>query len=167
MSPIDLRRPSTLDAPAVAELVRRCPPLDMNSLYCNLLQCSHFADCAVVADCCGKLVGSVTGYRLPEQPDVLFIWQVAVLELARGQGLARRMLQHLLARSCHADVRYVETTITADNKASWRLFQGLAAASAWPQEKSLLFDGQRDFGGAHPSEYLLRLGPLAAASVAV
>ena len=83
MSPIDLRRPSALDALAVAELVRRCPPLDMNSLYCNLLQCSHFADCAVVADCCGKLVGSVTGYRLPEQPDVLFIWQVAVLELAR------------------------------------------------------------------------------------
>lgn len=167
MSPIDLRRPSVLDAPAVAELVRRCPPLDMNSLYCNLLQCSHFADCAVVADCCGKLVGSVTGYRLPERPDVLFIWQVAVLELARGQGLARRMLQHLLARSCHADVRYLETTITAENRASWRLFQGLAGEMGWNQEKSRLFDSQRDFAGAHPSEYLLRLGPMVASNVAV
>lgn len=142
----------------MAELVRRCPPLDMNSVYCNLLQCTHFAESAVVADCCGKLVASVTGYRLPEQPEVLFIWQVAVLESARGQGLARRMLTHLLARSGNADVRYLETTITADNKASWRLFQGLAEHHGWTQEKRKLFDCQRDFGGAHPSEYLLRLG---------
>ncbi len=166
MSAIDLRCPTASDALAVAELVRCCPPLDLNSVYCNLLQCTHFADCAVVADCCGKLVGSVTGYPLPQQPDALFIWQVAVHESARGQGLAQRMLLHLLQRASHADVRYLETTITADNRASWRLFQGLAERCGWPQHQQLLFDSQRDFGGHHPSEYLLRLGPLSPARAA-
>ena len=166
MSEIELRCPTAGDALAVAELVRSCPPLDCNSVYCNLLQCTHFADCAVVADCCGKLVGSVTGYRLPQQPEVLFIWQVAVASSARGQGLAQRMLQHLLARAGHAELRYLETTITADNQPSWRLFQGLAQRHGWPQHQQLLFDCQRDFGGHHPSEYLLRLGPLTRAEVA-
>lgn len=160
MLSIVLRHPTSQDALAVAELIKNCPPLDMNSLYCNLLQCTHFSNYSILAEYDGQLVGSVTGYPLPEQPDVLFIWQVAVLEQARSQGLARHMLQHLLARAHHSQLRYIETTITADNHASWQLFKGWAHSCGWEQHKQLLFDSQHDFGGTHPSEYVLRLGPI-------
>src|SRR5690606_42164986 len=61
------------------ELVARCQPLDTNSVYCNLLQCSDFADTAIAAeDANGQLVGFISGYRPPSRPDTLFVWQVAV-----------------------------------------------------------------------------------------
>src|SRR5690625_5758066 len=41
------RKPSAKDGYPLHELVAASPPLDPNSAYCNLLQCTHFADTAV------------------------------------------------------------------------------------------------------------------------
>jgi diaminobutyrate acetyltransferase len=82
-----LREPGPDDGPAVFDLVARCPPLDPNSRYCNLLQCSHFAATSIIApaDVGGHAaLGFVSGYRIPARPDTLFIWQVAVDAAARG-----------------------------------------------------------------------------------
>ena len=45
---IEIGRPTSQDGAGVFDLVARCKPLDENSMYCNLLQCSHFADTSVV-----------------------------------------------------------------------------------------------------------------------
>src|SRR3546814_14667808 len=45
-----LRTPLTEDGPSISRLVGDCPPLDVNSAYCNLLQCTHFVDTTVVAE---------------------------------------------------------------------------------------------------------------------
>ena len=74
----NLRPPAREDGAAVFGLIQRCPPLDANSMYCNLLQCSHFADTSVAALADGVLVGFISGYLVPGRPDSLFIWQVAV-----------------------------------------------------------------------------------------
>ncbi|MBC7172413.1 MAG: MarR family transcriptional regulator, partial [Polyangiaceae bacterium] len=66
-----LREPESTDGPALHALVRICPPLDQNSLYCNLLQCTHFSATSIVAMQGGRLVGSVTGYVPPTAPDTL------------------------------------------------------------------------------------------------
>jgi len=68
----------------VHDLIARCPPLDRNSLYCNLLQCSHFAATCALARHDDTTVGFVSGYRPPSDPGVLFIWQVAVDSTARA-----------------------------------------------------------------------------------
>src|SRR3546814_5243060 len=106
-------------------LVARCHPLDTNSVYCNLLQCSDFADTAIAAENAqGELVGFISGYRPPARPDTLFVWQVAVDSSMRGQGLALRMLLALTARVAREhDVRFMETTISPDNAASQALFK--------------------------------------------
>lgn len=161
-----LRTPCAEDAVKTAELVHRCPPLDTNSVYCHLLQCSHFASTSIVAERAGQLVASISGYRRPDATDVLFIWQVAVAPEARGQGLARQMLNDVLARPENHGVRYIETTITADNQASWQLFTGWATRAGWPQQRRLAFDCRHHFAGQHPSEYLLRIGPMAVATAA-
>ncbi len=109
------------------------------------------------------MVGCISGYLVPARPDTLFIWQVAVGAAARGQGLALRMLQHLLERPACRAVRFMETSITPDNGASWGLFRKLAESQGAPLADSDWFDRDRHFGGAHDSEQLVRIGPFAAA----
>src|SRR5690625_154738 len=111
-----LRPPRSTDGAALHRLIADCPPLDPNSMYCNLLQCADFADAAVAAVRDGQLVGFVSGYVPPRRPHTLFVWQVAVHETARGLGLGKRMLQHLIDRLAPRGVRYMDTTITLDNE---------------------------------------------------
>lgn len=156
---IALRSPVLEDGMAVFRLVENCPPLDMNSSYCNLLQCSHFASTSVTAQMNGEMVGFISGYVIPERPDTLFVWQVAVAEQARGLGLASRMLTHILARPHCAAIAYLETTITHDNQASWALFKRLASTLSVDFQSSGWLDKETHFAGQHDSEALVRIGP--------
>jgi L-2,4-diaminobutyric acid acetyltransferase len=157
---IALRAPRAEDGAAVYQLIAECPPLDTNSMYCNLLQCAHFSATSVAAELNGELVGFISGYIQPDQPDTLFIWQVAVGEKARGQGLAGRMLKEILARPACAAVRFIETTITPDNRASWALFESLTNKLGTEIQRSVMFERQQHFAGQHETEMLARIGPV-------
>lgn len=156
---IMFRSPTLEDGIAVFRLVENCPPLDVNSSYCNLLQCSHFANTSVAAQMNGEMAGFISGYAIPGRSDTLFVWQVAVAEQARGLGLASRMLAHILARPHCADIGYLETTITQDNQASWALFKRLAKALSADFQSSGWMDKEAHFAGQHDSEALVRIGP--------
>jgi L-2,4-diaminobutyric acid acetyltransferase len=158
---IVFNKPSAIDGMAVHQLVASCPPLDTNSVYCNLLQASHFNETSVAASFdSGELVGFVSGYILPNKVDTLFVWQVAVSEKARGQGLAKKMVSSLLERSSCSGVRYIETSITASNQGSWALFRSLADQLDAPLEESVMFDKQIHFNGLHDTEQLVTIGPI-------
>ena len=129
-------------------------------MYCNLLQCSHFKDTCIAARSDGKLVGFVSGYILPAHPDTLFVWQVVVAGEARGNGLAGRMLQALLDQPACRGVKYIETTITPDNKASQALFSKLADVLKTDTEIAPGFDKDAHFQGQHESEERWRIGPI-------
>jgi L-2,4-diaminobutyric acid acetyltransferase len=156
-------KPSAVDGMAVNQLVASCPPLDTNSVYCNLLQASHFGETSVAAKLDdGELVGFVSGYIVPHQADTLFVWQVAVSQKVRGQGLAKKMVSSLLERSSCSDVRYIETSITASNEGSWALFRRIADQLDAPLKESVMFDKQNHFKGQHDTEHLVRIGPFSA-----
>lgn len=157
---LELRAPLPEDAHAVSQLIQQCPPLDTNSVYCNLLQCSHFSNTSVAAFKRGELVGFISGYFIPERPESLFIWQVAVGEPARGLGLATRMLKHILSRPHCKGVTYLETSITKANQGSWALFEGLASKLETEVNTSVMFDKELHFQGEHDTESLVRIGPL-------
>ena len=158
---IVFNKPSAVDGMAVHQLVASCPPLDTNSVYCNLLQASHFNETSVAASLDnGELVGFVSGYILPNKVNTLFVWQVAVSDKARGQGLAKRMVSSLLERSNCSGVRYIETSITASNQGSWALFRSLADQLDAPLEESVMFDKQTHFNGLHDTEQLVTIGPI-------
>lgn len=157
---ITFRPPTDRDGHALHQLVSRCPPLDTNSVYCNLLQCSDFAETAIaaVADD-GRLLGFISGYRPPKRPDTLFVWQVAVDEAARGLGLGSRMLLELVRRLAPEGVRYIETTISPGNDASEALFRKVFAMLDAPWDRTLLFSRETHFDGQHDDELLYRAGP--------
>ncbi|MCF8707995.1 diaminobutyrate acetyltransferase [Rhizorhapis sp. SPR117] len=154
--------PRAEDGPAVTSLIVDCPPLDPNSAYCNLLQCSHFADTCIVAERNGRLLGWISGYRPPSNPSRFFVWQVAVSAAARGEGLAGRMLDALLARPSLRGVSHLITTVTQDNEASWALFRGFARRQNAPFAKAPLFDRDIHFADKHDTEWQAEIGPFLA-----
>lgn len=155
-----LRAPEPCDGAAVTDLIRRCPPLDANSAYCNLVQCAHFADTCVVAATDSRVMGWVSGHRPPSSPDQIFVWQVAVDASMRGAGLGGRMLDALLARPAVRDARVLTTTVTESNAASWALFEGFARRRGLQLSKAPLFTREIHFAGAHDTEWQASIGPL-------
>ncbi len=157
-SDISFSNPRPEDGPRVSDLIANCPPLDTNSRYCNLLQCSHFADTCVAAWMDNKLVGFVSGYCPPNQPDTWFVWQIAVDAAARGQNLAQRLLDHGLGLPACAQVKQLQTTITDDNEASKRVFQKLAERKGAGIEHEPFFTRDVHFDGQHDTEFLYTIG---------
>lgn len=163
---MNFRMPVAQDGPAITALIAACPPLDGNSAYCNLLQCTHFADSCIVAERDGQIVGWVSGYRLPPDPGRFFIWQVAVAAEARGEKLAQRMIAALLDRPSATGVTHLITTVTPDNAASWALFAGIARRLGAELTKAPLFERDAHFAGAHETEWQATIGPFALSSKA-
>lgn len=157
---VSLRLPTKEDGRAIHELIRQCPPLDLNSVYTYLLLCEHFSQTCVVAEVDGHVRGFVSAYIHPERADVLFVWQVAVHDEARGMGLAQRMLHKLLNRTSTRAVRYMETTVGPDNLPSRRMFQAIATHYGARIQESALFEPRLFGPEGHDDERLLRIGPI-------
>lgn len=154
---VAFRKPTKADATAVHALIDACKPLDTNSVYCNLLQCDHFADSCVLAERDGEICGWISGYIPPAKQDTLFVWQVAVAQHARGERLADRMLGQLLDRDICADVEVLETTITPDNTASWALFKAFARRRGALINDAPYYLSAPHFNGAHKTEHLVTI----------
>ncbi len=153
------RPPRAEDGAEIWRLIEASGALDTNSLYCNLLQCTDFADtCTVVED--ERVIGWMSAYIPPSRPDTLFVWQVCTAPAARGMGLARRMIREVLARPACSDVRQVECTITRANAPSWGLFRALARDLDAPLQSSLRFARDTHLDGRHDSEMRVAIGPI-------
>ncbi|EKF18826.1 diaminobutyrate acetyltransferase [Nitratireductor pacificus] len=153
------RPPSSEDGADVWRLIQSCEPLDENSLYCNLLQCDHFGDTCVAAERAddGALVGWVSGYLLPDEPETLFVWQVAVDSSVQGMGVGKKLLAALLERDACENVRTLKTTITSDNKASWGLFSSLARVRDGELDHEPYFRKDAHFDGKHATEHMVTI----------
>lgn len=127
--------------------------------------CEIFAGTSVVAyeEDSKNPVGFISGYIRPDAPDTLFIWQVAVHESQRGQGLATKMLFELLERQVCKSVEYIEATVSPSNKPSQNLFLGLAQKLHTNYQVSDYFMvedfPQDESGEEHEEEWLYKIGP--------
>jgi L-2,4-diaminobutyric acid acetyltransferase len=154
-----IRKPRATDGVGVSALIGATPALDDNSLYCNLLQCTHFADTCALAERDGEIAGWMSGYVPPDDPETLFVWQVCVGEAGRGQGLAGRLIGAVLSRPHCAHIRQLACTITPDNAASWALFGSIARKLGAPLHHAPQFSRDAHFGGRHDSELSVTIGP--------
>ncbi|MFT5450498.1 MAG: L-2,4-diaminobutyric acid acetyltransferase, partial [Gammaproteobacteria bacterium] len=64
-----IRAPESSDGPSVWRLIDAVGALEPNSLYCNLLQCSHFSATCALAEMDREIVGWMSGHIPPTQPD--------------------------------------------------------------------------------------------------
>lgn len=156
---ITFREPRAEDGSALWEIVREGGVLDENSSYAYIMFADRFADTCVVAEHAGEVVGFVTAFRPPRDPDVIFVWQIGVHSKMRGQGLARRILEYLVERDACVGVRYMETNITPDNVASQRLFRSFARHAGHARVEVRDGYDRSIFPSGHDTEDLYRIGP--------
>jgi L-2,4-diaminobutyric acid acetyltransferase len=131
--------------------------LDVNSAYAYVLWGEYFSSTSLVATVAGEPVGFVTGFCPPGDPDTLFVWQIAVAEPARGQGLSSKMLDELVART---PVRWLEATVTPSNAASTAMFRSFAARHGASVSNEVAF-GRDVLPDDHEEEIRFRIGPIA------
>ena len=159
---IIFRNPTTGDGKDLWEITKASGTLDVNSTYHYLIMCRHFKETCIVAEKQGHTVGFVTAYIPPDSPDTVFVWQVAVDEKERGQGLGVLLLTNLFDNVTEFDVKNLDATITPSNQASIRLFSAAARRLNAPFEFEQEFFSAADFGqNAHETEILFHIGPVA------
>ena len=164
---ITIRNPEIRDGARIWQLVKDAGTLDLNSSYLYMLLCRDFSPFCAVAERDGRLEGFVTGFTPPLRPNVWFLWQIGVAESARGEGLAGRLAFHVLRDFAARGGEYLETTVTASNKASRALFSGIARRLGTQLVESDLFTAEMfPPGGEHEAEPLLRIGPFDADAMA-
>lgn len=154
------RKPEAKDGARVWELIRDTGTLDLNSAYCYILLGDYFNDTCIIAEQDDNIVGFISAFRSPRNPETLFVWQVAVASSHRRQGIAKAMLTGLMNdKACHG-VRFIETTVSPSNMASRRLFLGFAEEKSIPSTVTVGY-GPEMFpdGTSHEEEPLFVIGP--------
>lgn len=158
-SHVHFRKPQLNDGSALWKLVQATGVLDVNSPYCYLMITHYFQDTSIVAESKQGVVGFISAFMTPGRPDTLFVWQVAVDQSMRRQGIGVAMLQMLLKRNTCENVRFLETTISADNLPSERMFRRLAQEWRADVEVSEGFPAHAFPESTHENERLFRIGP--------
>ncbi|MEX0729441.1 MAG: diaminobutyrate acetyltransferase [Aquisalimonadaceae bacterium] len=158
-SQITFRNPTVADGGAMWTVVKESGVLDPNSAYMYLLLAKDFADTCIVAELNGKVVGFVSGYRPPQRPESIFLWQVGVDASIRGQGMGKRLVTAFLASRGARGARLLETTISPSNGASRALFKAIARDLDADLRVTEGFTEDDFPEGGHEAEELYLIGP--------
>lgn len=158
MTSIIFREPTVSDAESIWNLVASNKPLDENSKYLYILLCHQFSKTCVVAEYDSKIIGFLSGFISPKNPDTLFVWQAAVDDEFRNKGVAKELTFKALSQT-DPSVRFVEATVTPSNKASLKFLQNFASQLDANFTKTSLFSTEL-LGGNHEPEDLVRIGPI-------
>lgn len=154
------RRPTASDGAKVWELVRDTGSLDLNSPYCYMLLGDYFNDTCMIAVQGQDIVGFLSAFRSPRNPETLFVWQVAVASSHRRQGIARAMLEGILNQPACRGVRFIEATVSPSNIASRRLFLGYAEEKSIPSTVTVGYGADMfPDGTVQEDEPLFVIGP--------
>lgn len=158
MTDIKYRKPTVIDAHSMWSLVKNNKPLDENSHYLYVLLCHQFSETCVVAEVDSKVIGFMTGFIPPKNPQTLFVWQVAVDSKFRNQGVAQGLISHALDQAQN-NIKFVEATVTPSNKISLKFLQNFADGLDAKFSILPLFS-TKILGGDHEPEDLVRIGPI-------
>jgi L-2,4-diaminobutyric acid acetyltransferase len=153
------REPEKKDSPEIYSLVKNTPPLDLNSEYHYMIQCTYFRKHCIVVELQSRIAGFISAYIDPQRDKVLFIWQVAIHEDFRGKGLASAMILKLLNRECHKKIQFIETTVTPSNGASAALFNSLTQKLETQCITTDLYESDLFVNPGHETEVLYVIGP--------
>jgi len=84
----------------------------------------YFGDTAFIAeDTDGKIIGFTFGFASQTEPDLFFLWQIGVADDMRRNGLASKLLAHLIEAAVKKGCKRVRATVNHDNEPSRRLFE--------------------------------------------
>lgn len=127
--------------------------LDLNSPYAYVMWGRYHQETTVVAEDEAGVAGFVLAFRVPRDPDTVFVWQIAVAGDRRGRGIGGALLDELVDRT---GARCVEATVTPSNAASAAMFRALAARHGTTAAEEPCF-AEHHFPAGHEAEVLFRI----------
>jgi len=101
----------------------------------------------------------LTGYFRPEQPDTYLVWQEAARPRHGIPMLGVQLFERAAERAVAQGARYIEATVSADNKAIIMVLKKCAKRYQAPVHTEVLFPASL-FPEAHHDEVLYRIGPI-------
>lgn len=120
---IKITHPEKEHGSRVYELIKETGGLDLNSKYYYYIMCDFYAKTSAIAFEGDKVVGYLSALVPPEEPNVLFAWQVAVHPDAQGKGVSKKLLNFAIDNN--PELKVIKTTIGPDNMASQGLFKSV------------------------------------------
>ncbi len=130
---LTIRPMRTEDVAAVQAFVSTCPPLGVHTAFTYWVLSQYSSTFSFVAESDGRLCGLLTALATDRLDPGLYLWQLGVSEELRGQGVAGRLLSQLAQAMPPAGVTSFDVSISPENEASRRTFQGFArtVGAAW------------------------------------
>ncbi|MFE0229910.1 diaminobutyrate acetyltransferase [[Kitasatospora] papulosa] len=154
------RTPHVEDAYTLWQMVDQTDALDNNSPYYYALWCRDFAATSLVATVENEVVGFLTGYFRPDEPDTYLVWQEAAKPRHGIPMLGVQIFERAADRAVEQGARFIEATVSADNKAIIMVLKKIAKRYSAEVNTRILFSSDL-FPGEHHDEVLYRIGPLA------
>jgi L-2,4-diaminobutyric acid acetyltransferase len=154
------RLPRPDDAPAVWKMVDESEELDNNSPYYYALWFRDFAATSMVATVDDEVVGFVTGYLRPDEPDTYMVWQEAAKSRHGIPMLGVKLFERAADQAVARGAKYIEATVSAENKAIIMVLKKYAKRHSAQIDTRVLFPASSFPGGDHHDEVLYRIGPV-------
>ena len=149
-----IRTPKLNDGEAIFKLIKSSPPLDLNSQYYYHIICNDFSETSIIVEKKNNIIAFCSAYFKPKEPNVLFIWQIAVANEYRKLGIATKILNHLKK---NLTIKSIETTTSPSNKASKKLFEKFAKHHNVPIRKEVFLSASTFGENNHEEEILYQI----------
>lgn len=156
---VSFRKPTVNDGAQMFKIVENSGVLDVNSPYSYLMWGKYFNETSIVAEVNGEIIGFISGLIQPDAPETIFVWQIAIDEKYRGNGLALTSLNNLIKQVKHKNITHLEATITPSNIPSNRLFTKLATKLGTDHRVYPCFEEKHFPDGDFEEELTYRIGP--------
>lgn len=122
---MDLVNAAPDDPPAVHRLAGECENLVQHPVHVYRILQQYFGDGFFLARDGDELLGFTHGFRSQVDPDLFFLWQVAVGPDARRRGVAQKLTRRLMEHAAELGCPRFRATVEPANTASCGLFESL------------------------------------------
>ena len=149
------RAPQASDAAEISLLLKESGAPTHSELHRSLLQSDQFRETCGVVEIAGDIVGWISAYLPPFDPESLYVWQIAVSKKARGLGVAHRMLLDLMNRDICDGVRRLQISIRFDDPDGWEFIQRYADIRGASMAVQANYLRDVSASGLQPTEHLV------------
>ena len=148
---INIRNPKESEFEKIYNFVSRCKPLESYGDHFYRIMLRYFNNTCLIAEEENNILGFILGVISQTDPKSYFLWQIGVNPEVQGQGIGRKMLEHIEIELKRKNINRIELTIDPENKASQKLFEknGYSIISK-PQEETFVVQDRtalRDYYG--------------------
>jgi len=120
---LQIRKADEKEFPSVYNFVSSCKPLESYPEHFYKIMLRYFGNSCIIAEFNGEIVGFVMGFTSQVDDKKLFLWQIGVANLLRGNEIAKMLLEKFEKVAKKLGCKRIEVTVDPENIPSQKLFE--------------------------------------------